>query len=114
MAVADTQLAGAILADSMHTIQDVTHGQEARAAARAWLARFGDAAAEADPGQLLEFVLLLAAAGHQEEMARGIAAERLALTAVLINADEHVWAGHANGGGSSRCHHDHRRSPPRG
>ena len=114
MAVADTQLGGAILADSMHTIQDVTHGQEARAAARAWLARFGDAAAEAGPGQLLEFVLLLAAAGHQEEMARGIAAERLALTAVLINADEHVWADHANGGGSSRCHHDHRRSPPRG
>jgi len=66
MAVADTQLAGAILADSMHTILDVTHAQEARAAARAWLARFGDAAAEADPGQLLEFVFLLAAAGHQE------------------------------------------------
>ena len=96
MAVADTQLAAAILADSMHTIQDVTHGQEARAAARARLARFGDAAAEADPGQLLEFAFLLAAAGHQEEMARGIAAERLALTAVLIYADEHVWADHAN------------------
>ena len=66
MAVADTQLAAAILADSMHTILDVTHAQEARAAARAWLARFGDAAAEAGPGQLLEFAFLLAAAGHQE------------------------------------------------
>ena len=66
MAVADMQLAAAVLADSMHTILDVTHAQEARAAARAWLARFGDAAAEADPGQLLQFVFLLAAAGHRE------------------------------------------------
>ena len=72
MAVTDTQLAGAILADSMHTILDVTHAQEARAAARAWLARLGDAAAEAHPGQLLEFVFLLAAAGHQTETARGL------------------------------------------
>jgi hypothetical protein len=63
---ADMQLAGAILADSMPTILDVTHAQEAKAAARAWLARFGDAAAEASPGQLLQFVLLLAAAGHRE------------------------------------------------
>ncbi len=70
--MADTQLAAAILADSMHTILDVTHAQEARAVARAWLARFGDAAAEADPGQLIQFVLLLAAAGHQEETARGL------------------------------------------
>ena len=33
---------------------------------RWWLAKFGDAAAEANPGQLLEFVLPLAASGHQE------------------------------------------------
>ena len=66
MAVADMQLAAAVLADSMHTILDVTHTQEAKAAARAWLARFGDAAAEADPEQLLQFVFLLAAAGHRE------------------------------------------------
>ena len=66
MAVADMQLAAAVLADSMHTILDVTHAQEARAAARAWLATFGDAAAEADPEQLLPFVLLLAASGQRD------------------------------------------------
>ena len=66
MAVGDMLLAAAILADSMHTILDVTHAQEARAVARAWLAKFGDAAAEANPGQLLEFVLPLAAAGQRE------------------------------------------------
>ena len=38
-----------LLADSMHTILDVTHAQEARAVARAWLARFGDAAARSRP-----------------------------------------------------------------
>ena len=66
MAVADTQLAAAVLADSMRTILDVTHTQEAKAAARAWLAKFGDAAAEADPEQLLQFVRLLASAGHRD------------------------------------------------
>ena len=66
MAVADMQLAADLLADSMHTILDVTHAQEARAVARAWLARFGDAAAEADPGQLLQFVLVLAASGQRD------------------------------------------------
>ena len=66
MAVADMQLAADLLADSMLTILDVTHAQEAKTAARAWLARFGDAAAEANPGQLLQFVLLLAAAGQRE------------------------------------------------
>ena len=50
----------------MHTVLDVTHAQEAKAAARAWLARFGDAAAEANPEQLLQFVFLLAAAGHRD------------------------------------------------
>jgi LuxR family transcriptional regulator, maltose regulon positive regulatory protein len=66
MAVADMPLAAAILADSMHTILEFTNAQEARAVARAWLARFGDAAAEASPGQLLEFALPLASAGHRE------------------------------------------------
>jgi len=66
MAIADVPLAAAVLADSMHTVLDVTHAQEAKAAARAWLARFGDAAAEANPEQLLQFVLLLAAAGHRD------------------------------------------------
>ena len=66
MAVADMQLAADLLADSMHTVLDVTHAQEARAVARAWLARFGDAAAEADPGQLLQFVLVLAASGQRD------------------------------------------------
>jgi LuxR family transcriptional regulator, maltose regulon positive regulatory protein len=66
MAVADMPLAAAVLADSMHTILDVTHAHEAKAAARAWLAKFGDAAAEANPEQLLQFVLLLAAAGQRE------------------------------------------------
>ena len=66
MAIADVPLAAAVLADSMRTGLDVTHAQEAKAAARAWLARFGDAAAEANPGQLLEFVFLLAAAGHRD------------------------------------------------
>ena len=66
MAVADMPLAAAILADSMRTILDVTHAHEAKAAARAWLAKFGDAAAEANPEQLLQFVLLLAAAGQRE------------------------------------------------
>jgi ATP/maltotriose-dependent transcriptional regulator MalT len=66
MAAADMQLAAAVLVDSMFTILDVTHAQEAKAVARAWLAEFGDAAAEADPEQVLQFVLLLAAAGHRE------------------------------------------------
>jgi len=66
MAVADTQLAGTVLADSMHTILDVTHAQEAKAAARAWLATFGDAAAETNPEQLLQFVHLLASSGQRE------------------------------------------------
>jgi len=66
MAVADMQLAAAILADSMLTILEWTNAQETKAVARAWLARFGDTAAEADPGQLLPFVLPLASAGHRE------------------------------------------------
>ena len=66
MAVGDMPLAAAVLADSMHTILEFTNAQEARAVARAWLARFGDAAAEASPGQLLEFVLPLASAGQRE------------------------------------------------
>ncbi len=66
MAVGDMQLAAAILVDSMLTILEFTDAQEARAVARAWLARFGDAAAEANPGLLLQFVLPLASAGHRE------------------------------------------------
>jgi LuxR family maltose regulon positive regulatory protein len=66
MAVADMQLAAAILADSMLTILEWTNAQETKAVARAWLARFGDAAAEANPDQLLPFVLPLASAGHRE------------------------------------------------
>ena len=66
MAVADMQLAAAILTDSMLTILEFTDAQEARAVARAWLAKFGDAAAEANPGQLLQFVLPLASAGHRD------------------------------------------------
>ena len=66
MAVGDMPLAAAVLADSMHTILEFTNAQEARAVARAWLARFGDAAVEANPGLLLEFVLPLASAGHRE------------------------------------------------
>ena len=50
----------------MLTILEFTHAQEAKAVARAWLARFGDAAAEADPEQLLQFVLPLASSGHRE------------------------------------------------
>jgi LuxR family maltose regulon positive regulatory protein len=66
IAVDDMELAAAVLADSMLTILDVTHAHEAKAAARAWLARFGDAAVEADPEQLLQFVLLLAASGQRD------------------------------------------------
>jgi ATP/maltotriose-dependent transcriptional regulator MalT len=66
MAAGDMELAADVLVDSMHTILDVTHAQQATAVARAWLARFGDAAAESSPGQLLPFVLLLAASGHPE------------------------------------------------
>ena len=66
MAVTDMQLAAEILADSMHTVLDVTHARDAKAVARAWLAKFGDAAAESSPEQLLQFVLLLAASGHRE------------------------------------------------
>ena len=66
MAVADMPLAADILAGTMHTILDVTHAHEAKAVARAWLAKFGDAAAEANPEQLLQFVLLLAASGQRE------------------------------------------------
>ena len=65
-AVADTQLGAAVLVESMNKVLDVTHAQEATAVARAWLARFGDAAAEASPEQMLPFVLLLAASGHQD------------------------------------------------
>ena len=49
MAAADTQLAAAVLVDSMFTILDVTHAQEAKAVARAWLAKFGEAAARSRP-----------------------------------------------------------------
>ena len=66
MAVADMQLAAAVLADSMLTILDFTDTQQAKAVARAWLATFGGAAAEASPEQLLQFVLPLASAGHRE------------------------------------------------
>lgn len=66
IAVADMQLAAAVLADSMHTILDVTHAHEAKTAVRAWLARFGDAAADSNPEQLLQFVLLLAASGQRD------------------------------------------------
>ena len=66
MAVGDMPLAAAVLADSMHTILEFTNAQEARAVARAWLAKFGDAAAEANPGLLLQFVLPLASAGQRE------------------------------------------------
>ena len=66
MAVADMQLAAAILIDSMLTILEFTDAQEAKRVARAWLARFGAAAAEANPEQLLQFVLPLASAGHRE------------------------------------------------
>jgi LuxR family maltose regulon positive regulatory protein len=60
------QLAAAILADSMLTILEWTNAQETKAVARAWLAKFGDAAAQANPDQVLQFVLLLASAGHRE------------------------------------------------
>ena len=66
MAVEDMQLAAAILADSMLTVLEFTDAQEAKAVARAWLAKFGDAAAEASPEQLLQFVLPLASAGQRE------------------------------------------------
>jgi LuxR family maltose regulon positive regulatory protein len=66
MAATDMQLAAAVLVDSMLTILDVTHAQEAKAVVRAWLAKFGDAAAEANPDRLLQFVFLLAAAGQRE------------------------------------------------
>ena len=66
MAVADMTLAAAVLVDSMLTILDVTHAQEARVVTRAWLARFGHAATEANPEQLLQFVLLLAASGQRD------------------------------------------------
>src|SRR6266487_3667288 len=41
MAVADMQLAAAILTDSMVTVLEWTNAQETKAVARAWLARFG-------------------------------------------------------------------------
>ena len=50
----------------MHTILEFTNAQEARAVARAWLARSRAAACEARPWQLLEFVLPLASAGQRE------------------------------------------------
>jgi LuxR family transcriptional regulator, maltose regulon positive regulatory protein len=66
MAVADMQLGAAILVDSMLTILEFTDAQEAKTVARAWLAKFGDAAAEANPEQLLQFALPLASSGHRE------------------------------------------------
>ena len=66
VAVADMQLAATILADSMRSILDLTDAQEAKAVVRAWLARFGDAAADASPEQLLQFVLPLAVSGQRE------------------------------------------------
>ena len=66
MAVTDMQLAADILVDSMHSVLDLSNAQEAKAVARAWLAKFGSAAVEANPDQLLQFVLLLAAGGHRE------------------------------------------------
>ena len=66
MAVADLQLAAAVLADSMLPVLEFTGAQEAGAVARAWLARFGDAAVEANPEQLLQFVFPLASAGYRD------------------------------------------------
>ena len=66
MAVADMQLAAAVLVESMLTVLEYTNVQEANAVARAWLAKFGDAAAEANPEQLLQVVLPLASSGHRE------------------------------------------------
>ena len=66
IAVGDMPLAAAVLADSMLTVLEFTDAQEARTVARAWLAKFGDAAADANPGQLLQFVLPLASAGQRE------------------------------------------------
>jgi LuxR family maltose regulon positive regulatory protein len=66
IAVDDMQLAAALMIDSMLTTLEATHAQEDKMVARAWLAKFGDAAAEASPEQLLQFVLLLASAGHRE------------------------------------------------
>ena len=117
MAVADMQLAAAVLADSMRTILDVTHAQEAKAAARAWLARFGDAAAEADPGQLLQFVLLLAAAGQRDAEGWLTKVNRAHPSpAPGLDALAHgVWAAyHLNRGSAGLALRAQRAGPPGG
>ena len=111
MAVADMPLAAAVLADSMHTILEFTNAQEGWAVARAWLAKFGDAAAEDNPGQLLEFVLPLASAGHRE--AEGWLAKvhqaHPALPPGLAALAHGTWAAYYNNLGSVDSALEHNR-----
>ena len=111
MAVADMQLAAAVLADSMHTILEITNAQEGKMVARAWLARFGDAAAEANPEQLLEFVLLLASAGHRDAEGWLVKVNQAhPRPAPGLDALAHgVWAGYYNNRGSVDLALEHNR-----
>ena len=111
MAVGDMQLAAAVLADSMHTILDFTDAQEARAVARAWLAKFGDAAAEANPGQLLEFVLPLASAGQREAEGWLTKVNRAhpSLPPGLDALAHGTWAAYYHNGGSADLALEHNR-----
>ena len=111
MAVDDMQLAAAILADSMLTILEFTDAQEAKAVARAWLAKFGDAAAEANPEQLLQFVLPLASAGQREAEGWLIKVNRAHPSpAPGLDALAHgTWAAYYNNVGSVDSALEHNR-----
>ena len=66
MAVGDVSRAAAIVDESISRILEVDDAREAVTVARAWLARFGDTAADEDPGHFLQFVFLLATFGQRE------------------------------------------------
>ena len=65
-AVGDVQRAATLVVESQARSLEVGDAQEARAVAREWLARFGEASAQTDPELLLQVVLVLTSYGARE------------------------------------------------
>ena len=66
VAVGDVQRAATLVVESQARSLEVGDAQEARAVAREWLARFGEASVETDPEHLLQVVLVLTSYGARE------------------------------------------------
>ncbi len=66
VAVGDVQRAATLVVESQTRNLEVGDAQEARAVAREWLARFGEASAKTDPELLLQVVLVLTSYGARE------------------------------------------------